>query len=54
MWYTQCTDIRPIEPGPMELEKFKEAFLVKYFPREMGEVKVEEFINLNKGDMSVK
>ncbi|TMX05337.1 hypothetical protein EJD97_024185, partial [Solanum chilense] len=30
-------------------EDFKEAFLGKYFPHEMREVKVEEFINLKSG-----
>ena len=40
--------------GPTECEEFKEAFLGKYFPQERGEVKVEEFINLKQGNMSVE
>ncbi|TMW82494.1 hypothetical protein EJD97_005805, partial [Solanum chilense] len=37
-----------------EWEELKEAFLGKYFPHERREVKVEEFINLKKGSMSVE
>ena len=43
-----------MELGPIESEEFKEAFLGKYFPRERGVVKVEEFINLKQVNMSVK
>ena len=32
---------------------FKKAFLDRYFPRDMREAKVIEFINLRKGGMSV-
>ena len=42
-----------MELGPIESEEFKEAFLGKYFPREMSQIKVEEFINLKQGNMSV-
>ena len=42
-----------VESSPIEWEKFKEAFLGKYFPRERRKVKVEEFINLKQGNMSV-
>ena len=44
----------PVELGPIELEEFNKAFLEKYFPRERREVRVEEFITLNKGNMSVE
>ena len=43
-----------VELGPIEWQEFKEAFLGKYFPHERREVKVEEFINLKPGNMSVK
>jgi len=33
---------------------FKEAFLDRFFPRELREAKMEEFINLRQGNMSVK
>ena len=52
--YTQWKDNRPEESGPIEWEKFKEAFLGKYFPHEKREVKVEDFINIKKDIMSAK
>ena len=51
--YTQWKGNRPVEPDPIEWEEFKKAFHGKYFPRKMREFKVEEFINLNQGNMSV-
>ncbi|XP_049347855.1 uncharacterized protein LOC125812397 [Solanum verrucosum] len=45
---------RPIGAGPIEWEKFKKAFLDRYFPLEKREVKVEEFINLRQGNMNVQ
>ena len=44
----------PVESGAIEWKEFKEVFLVKYFLRERREFKVEEFINLKKGNMSVE
>ena len=43
-----------VELDPIEWEEFKENFIERYFPREMREVKVEEFINLKQGNMSVE
>ena len=43
-----------MEASPFEWEEFKEACLGKYFPRDRREVKVEEFINLKQGNMSVE
>ena len=37
----------------MTLEIFKKAFRDRFFPREMKEAKVVEFINLRQGGMSV-
>ena len=54
VWYTQWKDNRSVESGPIEWGEFKEALLGKYFPRERREVKVEEFINLKKGNMIVE
>ncbi|XP_049358703.1 uncharacterized protein LOC125823359 [Solanum verrucosum] len=53
IWYTQWKENRPEEAVPIEWEKFKEAFLGKYFPLEKRECKIEEFINLRQGNMSV-
>ena len=54
VWYTHLKGNRPVESGPIEWEEFKEAFLGKYFHREKMEVKVEEFINIKQGNMSVE
>ncbi|WMV13628.1 hypothetical protein MTR67_007013 [Solanum verrucosum] len=54
VWYTQWKKNRPIRAGPTNWEVFKKAFLDRFFPREMREVKVEEFINLRQGGMSVQ
>ena len=54
VWYTQWKDNRLLDSGPIEWEEFKKPFLGKYFPRERREVKVEEFINLKQGNMSVE
>ncbi|XP_049358616.1 uncharacterized protein LOC125823265 [Solanum verrucosum] len=45
---------RPVEAGPIDWEVFKEAFIDRFFPRELRDAKVEEFINLRKGSMSVQ
>ena len=37
----------------MSLEIFKKDFIDRLFPREMREAKVEEFVNLVQGDLSV-
>ena len=44
MWYTQWKYNRPFESIPIEWDEFKEDLLGKYFPRELREVKVEDFI----------
>lgn len=46
MWYIQWKDNGFVELGPIESEEYMEAFLVKYFPHEKTEMKVEVFINL--------
>ncbi|XP_049385638.1 uncharacterized protein LOC125849627 [Solanum stenotomum] len=54
IWYTQCKANSPEEAGAIEWEEFKEAFLGKYFPLYKRECKIEEFINLWQGNMSVE
>ena len=54
MWYTQWKNNTLVESDPIERVEFIEAFFLMYFPRERREVKVEELINLKKGNMSVK
>ena len=54
MWYTQWKNNRPVESGTIELKEFIEAFLRNYFSCEKRENMVEEYINLNKGNMIVE
>ena len=54
IWYTQWKDNRTEGSGPIEWEEIKEAFLGMFFPRERREIKVENFINLKQGNMSVE
>ena len=54
IWYSQWKDNRLEESFPIELEEFKEDFLSKYFSRERREVRVEDFTNLKKRNMSVE
>ncbi|XP_015167771.1 uncharacterized protein [Solanum tuberosum] len=54
VWFTQWKDNRAIRAGHITWEVFKKAFLDRFFPREKREAKVEEFINLRQGGMSVQ
>ena len=54
IWYTQWKYNRLEELGLIEWEELNEACLNKYIPHEKKEVKVEEFINLKQGNMSVE
>lgn len=49
-WYVQWRDNRPLMGGPLTWEIFKNAFLDRFFHREMREEKVVEFINLRQGE----
>ena len=40
--------------GPIIWELFKRNFLERFFPREMKEAKVEDFINRKLGSMTVR
>ena len=44
-WYVECRDNRSLRGCSVTLEIFKVAFLDRFFPREMREEKVTEFIN---------
>ena len=48
-WRKICQDIKVIA-----WELFNKAFLERFFPREMREAKIEEFININQGSMTVR
>ncbi|XP_069144584.1 uncharacterized protein [Solanum lycopersicum] len=53
-WCKMWRDSRVLEGVPVTWELFKTAFLERFFPREMKEAKVEEFINLKQGSMIVR
>ncbi|WMV25523.1 hypothetical protein MTR67_018908 [Solanum verrucosum] len=54
VWFNQWKGERKVDVGPLDWEKFKVAFLDRFFPFEMREAKVLEFINLDQGNMGVK
>ncbi|XP_015054885.1 uncharacterized protein LOC107001289 [Solanum pennellii] len=49
-----CKDRRALGGVPVTWEMFKTAILERFFPRDMRETKVEEFINLKQGSMKVR
>ncbi|XP_069149754.1 uncharacterized protein [Solanum lycopersicum] len=53
-WCKMWQDSRVLGGVPVTWELFQTIFLEKFFPREMREAKVEEFINLKQGSMTVK
>ena len=53
-WCKMWRDNRVLGEVPVTWELFKTAFLERFFPREMKEAKVEEFINLKQGSMTVR
>nr|XP_025886187.1 uncharacterized protein LOC112941207 [Solanum lycopersicum] len=53
-WCKMWRDSHVLEGVPVTWELFKTTFLERFFPREMKEAKVEEFINLKQGSMTVR
>ncbi|XP_049405072.1 uncharacterized protein LOC125868481 [Solanum stenotomum] len=54
VWYDQWKGERHVGAGPVEWELFRSVFLDKLFPLELREAKMQKFINLRQGCMSVK
>ncbi|WMV18972.1 hypothetical protein MTR67_012357, partial [Solanum verrucosum] len=54
MLFSQWKEVRPVEVGSMEWERFKNGFLDRFCPLEMREAKILDFINLCKGRMGVE
>ena len=46
VWYEQWRGEIPLGVGFVDLEEFKEAFLHRFFPLELREKKMVEFMNL--------
>src|SRR5688572_21980714 len=54
IWFNQWKASRALDDGPITWEDFKVAFLDHYFPMELREAKMREFLNLKQGGMSVR
>ncbi|XP_015168940.1 uncharacterized protein [Solanum tuberosum] len=54
LWYEAWERSRGPDAPPAEWEDFSEAFLAHYFPREVREARLDQFINLKQRTMSVK
>ena len=54
IWFTQWKASRLDDDGPITWGEFKRAFLGHYFPMELREAKMREFLNLKQGRMSVR
>lgn len=54
VWFNQWKEERAVDAGPLDWEKFKVAFLDRFFPLVIREAKVLEFINLCQRRMIVK
>ncbi|XP_055818539.1 uncharacterized protein LOC129887455 [Solanum dulcamara] len=53
LWYTQWKSEK-VDEGPVEWKAFKLTFLDHFFPLELREAKVLEFINLRQGNMGMR
>ena len=53
-WCKMWQDSRSLGGVPITWELFKTTFFERFFPRKMWEAKVEEFINLTQGSMTVR
>ncbi|WMV49836.1 hypothetical protein MTR67_043221 [Solanum verrucosum] len=53
VWYDQWKDERPIRAGPIDWGVFKSVFLDRFFALESREMKMQEFINLRQGVVSM-
>lgn len=53
VWYDQWMEERGDEAGLIAWEKFKDAFFDWFFPLELRKPKVQVFINLNQGKISM-
>lgn len=53
-WFKQWEVDRGVDAGPIKWKELATTFLDRFFPLELREAKVLEFINLRQGSMSVK
>lgn len=53
-WYNEGEDLRGINVEPSVWGEFVKDFLDHFFPQELREEKVQEFVNLKQGKMTIK
>ena len=53
-WVQMWNKGREKDTTPLTWQLFQDAFLDRFFPLELREAKIEEFINLRQGSMSIK
>ncbi|KAH0636401.1 hypothetical protein KY289_036316 [Solanum tuberosum] len=54
IWFNHWKEERVVDVDLLKWERFKSAFLDRFFPLKMREAKVLEMINIRQGNMSVK
>ncbi|WMV41725.1 hypothetical protein MTR67_035110 [Solanum verrucosum] len=54
IWYTQWKENMGTYAAPITWDCFSETFLDRFFPRELREVKAQEFMNLRQGSMTIQ
>ncbi|XP_055814193.1 uncharacterized protein LOC129883587, partial [Solanum dulcamara] len=54
VWYNQWEESRGKDAEPALWDEFERAFLDNFFPQELREAKIEEFVNLKQESMTVK
>ncbi|XP_070018277.1 uncharacterized protein [Nicotiana sylvestris] len=54
LWYEAWERSRGPDAPPAEWEDFSETFLAHYLPWEVQEARLDQFLNLKQGDMSVR
>ena len=53
-WFNQWKEARLVDIGPLEWETFQSNFFDRFFPFEMREPKMVEFVNLGQGNRKEK
>lgn len=53
IWIEKQKDSRLVEVGPIEWDTFKFDFLYRLLPRQLREARLQEFINLKKGNWGI-
>ncbi|XP_070032397.1 uncharacterized protein [Nicotiana tomentosiformis] len=54
LWYEGWERSRVCDVPPVSWENFLDAFLDQYLPREIRQARVDQFLDLKKGNMSVR